>query len=117
MIVWQCIRCGLDLDSNPRVCPKCGYTVYRPVRTLDSAPLVDRRQCAREAAYDSEPNDQTMHYDGGSMEMAIETATRVKITEDIVDAFKRFAHPAPLEPNIRPALSAAFEAAGFEVEE
>jgi hypothetical protein len=46
---------------------------------------------------------------------AIEVATQVRISEAVIDAFKRFAHPLPLEPNIVPALTAAFEAAGLEV--
>jgi hypothetical protein len=49
--------------------------------------------------------------------VALEAATQIKITADVVMAFKRHAHPAPLEPNIVPALRAAFEAAGFEVVE
>ena len=29
-IVWQCTRCDLKLDGNPRFCWGCGWTVYRP---------------------------------------------------------------------------------------
>lgn len=28
--IWQCTRCDNYLDGNPRLCPHCGYTVYRP---------------------------------------------------------------------------------------
>jgi hypothetical protein len=31
-IVWVCTGCGHALDGNPRLCPYCGYTVYRPTR-------------------------------------------------------------------------------------
>lgn len=41
----------------------------------------------------------------------------VTITEASIDAFKRHAHPAPLEPNIRPALTAFLRELGFEVPE
>lgn len=47
----------------------------------------------------------------------IEVAARVRITPEIVGAFLGHAHPAPLWPNVIPALKAAFEAAGFEVEQ
>ncbi len=29
-IVWVCDRCDTTLQGNPRLCWKCGYTVYRP---------------------------------------------------------------------------------------
>jgi len=29
-IVWICTRCNRELAGNPRLCPHCGYTVYRP---------------------------------------------------------------------------------------
>lgn len=31
-IIWVCNRCNRALDGNPRLCPHCGYTVYRPTR-------------------------------------------------------------------------------------
>lgn len=27
---WYCVRCGKKQPGNPRWCPWCGYTVYRP---------------------------------------------------------------------------------------
>lgn len=29
-VVWICNRCNHTLSGNPRLCPYCGYTVYRP---------------------------------------------------------------------------------------
>lgn len=29
-ITWICNRCNRELSGNPRLCPHCGYTVYRP---------------------------------------------------------------------------------------
>lgn len=29
-VVWVCTRCNTTLRGNPRWCPECGYTVYRP---------------------------------------------------------------------------------------
>ena len=30
-IVWQCVRCETVLPGNPRMCPVCDWTVYRPM--------------------------------------------------------------------------------------
>lgn len=43
--------------------------------------------------------------------------SRVTITEASIDAFKRHAHPVPLEPNIRPALTTFLRELGLEVTE
>lgn len=32
VIVWVCNRCNHTLSGNPRLCPHCGYTIYRPTR-------------------------------------------------------------------------------------
>ena len=82
--------------------------------------LADRRQRAREAYYDRYALGDNI---GGSARKAavrecIETATRVKLTREIFDAFFA-AGPAgdPDNPDWREPLAAAFRAAGFEIEE
>jgi len=67
--------------------------------------LDDRRQRAREAFWDAYgPSDQ-----GTPLDVAIEAATRVRITPEVIRAFNT--------PNETVAgLAAAFRAAGFEVE-
>lgn len=40
---------------------------------------------------------------------------KITITDGSIDAFKRHAHPVPLEPNVRPALAAFLRELGFEV--
>jgi len=72
--------------------------------------LDDRRQRARETYYDVR-NDEGP--DAHGIEAAIETATRVRITPEIV-----MASGLPVGPEwpIK-NLTAAFRAAGFEVEE
>lgn len=132
MITWECVRCLHDLDGNPIACPHCGYTVYRPVTIqpvfkivdgvekvigetrsaelpLGGTALADRRQRAREAFWDRYAPEQ---YDEQlpALTDAIETATRVKITQDIVDAGNGL-------PGRYAVIKAAFRAAGFEVEE
>lgn len=79
----------------------------------------ERRQATREAYWDSfgGPPTAANTMSGAALEAAIETATRVRVDDDIVAAFKQYGHPLPLEPNIIPALTAAFRAAGFEVEQ
>lgn len=87
-----------------------------PFESIDArGALEERRQTAREAFHDARADAAVVAVEVG-IEPAIEAATRVRITEEIIDAFKAYAHPAPLEPNIVPALTAAFRAAGFEVE-
>jgi hypothetical protein len=36
-LTWVCTRCAGKLSGNPRQCPACGYTVYKP--TWGSAPV------------------------------------------------------------------------------
>ncbi len=72
--------------------------------------LEDRRQRAREAFYDRGYDEFQ------AVEAAIETATRVRITPEILAACHE---PSGylLPAYIRDILRAAFEAAGFEVED
>lgn len=34
-LVWVCTRCNHALKGNPRFCPWCSYTVYRPTWPKD----------------------------------------------------------------------------------
>jgi hypothetical protein len=84
----------------------------------DDEARVERQQRAREAGLDAYPSDGVPFAGPGAMlDAAIETATRVRVDADVIAAFKQYGHPLPLEPNIIPALTAAFRAAGFEVEQ
>lgn len=83
-----------------RQCPTCGYRV-------PAGPLDDRRQAALETYFD-EDND---------VQAAIVTATRVKITEDIIEAAQQAGPFWNSVDEARPVLTAAFRAAGFEVTE
>jgi hypothetical protein len=119
------------------MCPHCDYTVYRPVTVqpvitvkngvervigetrsaefpIGGAALADRRQRAREAYHDASGlGDNGWH----AAEQAIETATRVKITQDMIEA-GRGAVPELWVTNAQAVdfLEAVFAAAGFEVE-
>ena len=74
-------------------------------------PLADRRQRALEAGWDTDDRQ-------GGIETAIETATRVKITEDIIDAaYGEVPWEATERGDVHDIVKAAFRAAGFEVEE
>jgi hypothetical protein len=84
-------------------------------------PLADRRQRAREAAYDGiELCGQCGKIHGaGDVEEAIEAAIRVKLTPEIVVAFEdqEADRCCDCGANTKAGLAAAFRAAGFEVEE
>ncbi len=54
-LVWVCTRCDSKLSGNPRFCPRCGYTVYRPTwepteqpAPLPEHPAIDEAQFQRE---------------------------------------------------------------------
>lgn len=88
------------------------------------SPLGERRQRAREA-FDDEVVAGPRHpmvAVTSAREAAIETATRVRVTPELLDVFGRAWHEADEQgthvPGARRAagLKAAFEAAGFEVE-
>lgn len=84
--------------------------------------LADRRQRAREAAYD-EPAWQLASADEvNRIAAAIETATRVQITPEMIEAFGDAWHATQVSgasrrpgDRRRAGLIAAFRAAGFEV--
>jgi hypothetical protein len=73
-----------------------------------------RRQAAREAYWDV-PGGHTA-YPERWLDVAIETATRVRITPQIILAFTAAA-PESLTDDLTAPFRAAFEAAGFEVVE
>jgi hypothetical protein len=74
--------------------------------------LEDRRQAAREAYHDA--TDPPEKFSDRGLADAIETATRVRITPEIIEA----AYPVlGRYLTVEQRLTAAFEAAGFEVEQ
>lgn len=78
-----------------------------------SDPLEDRRQAAREAAYVATANSSPYYELKAATEAAIESATQVKITQEVISAGK------PVVPWLTEAerIKRVFEAAGFEVVE
>jgi hypothetical protein len=81
--------------------------------------LADRRQRAREAFYDSAGD---VNNPADPLEAAIETATRVQITPEMIEAFGDAWHATQVSgasrrpgDRRRAGLIAAFRAAGFEV--
>lgn len=87
-------------------CPTCV-----PAKT---SPLADRRQRAREAFWDTSGHTMTGARDG--IEEAVETATRVQLSADVMSA-ARGAFEDRYGGHVGPIIKAAFEAAGFEVVE
>ena len=78
------------------------------------AALTDRRQIAREAFYD---RCDTGGMVNTAINEAIETATRVRITEDVIAAAVEVGDLTQGTKVACRTLAAAFRAAGFEVEE
>jgi hypothetical protein len=75
--------------------------------------LEDRRQRAREAFYDM----QEVSDSDAALEQAIETATRVKVDNALVQAYRPGIEPGSVMwHRVRNRLYRVFEAAGFEVE-
>lgn len=72
--------------------------------------LTDRRQRAREAAHDAASTAAPMYELLAAVDAAVETATRVKITTEMLDAMN------PAVGNREARLRAALAAAGFEIE-
>lgn len=79
--------------------------------------LADRRQRAIEAACDQ--HTIASPGVGLAIELAVETATRVQVTPELLRVAQSATEcdPAECDPCIERALIAAFRAAGFEVEE
>lgn len=79
----------------------------------------DRRQLAREAGHDL-AGPSIIGDNVAAIEAAVETATSVKITAEIEAEFRAaaFGHGGLMTgEDLRRGLTAAFEAAGFEVVE
>lgn len=92
----------------------CGVQRGSGVRVSDVGALLDRRQRAREAYWD-DMRGLSMRTQG--IEAAIETATRVRVDDDIIEAAQ---NAFPVLRDVaegKVMLTAAFRAAGFEVEE
>lgn len=93
---------------------------------MSGTELTDRRQRAREAAQDVEAGNFDDPQSGvRAVEAAIETATRVRVTPEIIEAARagwlaastdRASWTEEPGPRQYGRLKAAFEAAGFEVE-
>ncbi len=77
--------------------------------------IEDRRQRAREAYFDI-AHDQEDRSMGRDLQAAIETATRVTITPEAVEAFDIERNGSMDAGNIPAGLAAALTALGFEVE-
>lgn len=41
-VKWQCTFCDYELDGNPRWCPVCGCTIYRPYGFVGTEPANQR---------------------------------------------------------------------------
>ncbi|MFA9272613.1 MAG: hypothetical protein ACEQSX_18050 [Baekduiaceae bacterium] len=76
--------------------------------------IEDRRQRAREAAHDAWNNTVSPRQ---AVELAIETATRVQITPEAIEAFDVERNGSTDAGNIPAGLAAALAALGFEVEQ
>lgn len=76
----------------------------------DVSALLDRRQRAREAYWD-DMRGRSLRTEG--IEAAIETATRVKVTPEIIEAARAAGEETWSMSEI---IAAAFRTAGFEVE-
>ncbi len=81
-------------------------------------PLEERRQRAREAGQDALPpvsdGEWSIRYSEDAIEAAIETATRVQITDEIEDSVQ--AARTDVRASAADVARAALRAAGFEVE-
>jgi len=75
--------------------------------------LDDRRQNAREAGWDAIVDVGARE----ALEVAIETATRVQITDEIVERMRVAVDSWTWREDTEALARAAFEAAGFEVVE
>ena len=79
--------------------------------------IEDRRQRAREAAYDAVSRAPGYYQTRAAIEAAIETTTRVQITPEAVEAFDVERNGSTDAGDIQAGLAAALTALGFEVVE
>lgn len=99
--------------------PGCPLGAHRdhPQRAVTS-PIDARRQRAREAGLDAAADDGSEFDWGDKLDAAIETATRVRIDDEIVRAALEAVSAGPAAfGRYHTAVKAAFKAAGFEVEQ
>jgi hypothetical protein len=131
-------------DVGSVTCPKCVTWLQREQRIVDvmretgesratvtdmleaieccasegvSEALGERRQAAREAFHDAAPSDRTARDAAEAAEAAIETATRVQVTPEIVAAGSDADSAHSYGADYGAIIIAAFRAAGFEVVE
>lgn len=105
---YRCWNCSFATVSTVRFNGHLEATGHAAASVPHTA-LDDRRQRAREAAYDARMS--AAGDDDVAITVGIETATRVQITSEMLDAMN------PAVGNRETRLRAAFEAAGFEVEQ
>ena len=79
--------------------------------------IEDRRQRAREAAYDAVLRTPGYYETRAAIEAAIEAATRVKVTPEAIEAFDVERNGSMDAGDIPAGLAAALAALGFEVVE
>ena len=85
---------------------------------MSASEIEDRRQRAREAAYDAVSRAPEYYETRAGIEAAIEAATQVKITPEAIEAFDGIARdPFWIGDRARPAFAAFLAALGFEVVE
>lgn len=85
---------------------------------MSAAAINDRRMRAIEAGHDAAVKYLIGEQPVRGIETAVQVATQVKITEDIIDAARRAALTTPVtSSSLHSALAAGFAAAGFEVVE
>jgi len=77
--------------------------------------IEDRRQRAREAAYDAVSRAPEYYGTRAGVDAAIETATQVKITDEAIEAFDVERNGSTDAGDIPAGLAAALAALGFEV--
>jgi hypothetical protein len=77
----------------------------------------DRAQRAREAALDAADDEgRPLAEESDRLDVAIETATRVRVDADILAAAREGRQVAMTTKELKRMIEAAFAAAGFEVE-
>lgn len=100
-----------NADNGFRTSMRDAVTCVACRATFAPNPINDRRHNARVAYYDSAAKTGGIEGSAIALEAAIETATRVRITPEIIAGFRGSAG------NYERGLCAAFAAAGFEVED
>lgn len=103
---------GHDGQHHGRGTPDCPTELHHHHDERCASPLDDRRQRAREAFYDgTEPGDVVTIR---ALDGAIETATRARITPEVVAKFRATAEG--WGGDFADALAEALTELGFEVE-